>query len=250
MQRDIYCKGEKKLVIRIDKYLSNAGYGTRKEIKKLIRQKRVTCGGKIVKDPALKVEKACEITIDSEIVDLRIESHIIMNKPSGYISSNVSDADYPSVLELIASPHPEYNIAGRLDADTTGLLILSTDGNLIHRIISPKKEVQKLYYAEVSSFDKTKKEAFFKGIEIETGVITKPVRTFEIMEEKGDISLIKIGIIEGKYHQVKRMFKAIGSEVVKLHRKAIGGLVLDETLESGEYRELSENELGKIFAME
>jgi len=235
------------LVIRIDKHLSNAGYGSRKEIKTLIRQKRVSCDGKLVTDPGLKIIPESRISIDSELVSVITQSTLMMNKPSGYLSSNEDDGEYPSVMELLSFPHPDYSIAGRLDADTTGLLILSTDGQLVHRIISPKKEVQKLYIAEVLPFDLKKTALFFKGIEIENGYVTKPVTHFELKDEaKGNFKVL-IGITEGKYHQVKRMFQAVGSEVLTLHRQSIGDLMLDETLHPGEYREINEDELQKLF---
>jgi 16S rRNA pseudouridine516 synthase len=150
-------------------------------------------------------------------------------------------------MELIEFPHPNYNIAGRLDVDTTGLLILSTDGGLIHRIISPKKDVQKLYIAQVLRFSRDKIQLFHRGIKIDEDFTAKPVTHFEITEENDEFMYIKIGITEGKFHQVKKMFEAVGSTVIKLHRHSIGSLILDDSLEPGEYRELSAEELKVLF---
>lgn len=233
--------------MRLDKYLSNAGYGSRSNIKKLIRKGAVSVDGLVRKDPSNQVELTESVFIYGKEITSKPFSTIIMNKPKGYVSSNEAELDYPSVMELIEKPHPKYAIAGRLDVDSTGLLILSTDGDIIHSIISPTKEITKQYKVIVDHFNPEKTCLFHSGIKISKDFTTKPVSFFEIMEENNGYHTIRLGIVEGKFHQIKRMFQRLDSEVVQLERIAIGSLYLDKTLKTGEYRELSKKEIRDIF---
>jgi len=233
--------------MRLDKYLSNAGYGSRSDIKKLIKKGIVSVNNKICTDPSKKVGPETFISLNGCPTSSTPMSTIMMNKPKGYISSNESESGYPSVMELLRPPHPTYAIAGRLDVDSSGFLILSTQGDLVHSIISPKKEVAKLYKAIVSGFNPVETHRFHEGIEITSNFQTKPVTFFEITEDSQELSTIYLGITEGKYHQVKRMFQMIGAEVIELERTAIGSLRLDNSLNPGEYREMSEYEKERLF---
>ncbi len=233
--------------MRLDKYLSNAGYGSRSQIKKLIRNRLVSVNKKICEEASKMVCDEDVICINDAIVSSKPFSTIMMNKPEGYVSSNECEAGYPCVMELINEPHPVYSIAGRLDVDTTGLLILSTDGKMIHDIIHPKKEITKTYIATVENFDPFSSEAFFKGMRLSENLLTKPATHFEILAQEFNQHIISIGITEGKFHQVKKMFQSVGACVKKLKRIAIGSLQLDETLMCGKYKELSSTEIEKLF---
>lgn len=229
---------------RLDKVLSNMGYGSRKEVKKYIKDGLVIVNGKLVKDNNMKVEPYDdEIVIDGEKIDYREFIYLMLNKPQGYVSSTEEYINH-TVLELIDydylifEPFP----AGRLDKDTEGLLFLTNDGKLAHRILAPKNKVPKTYYVEVEGrVEESDKNKFIDGITLDDGYKTLEAELNII--ETGDISKVELTIVEGKFHQVKRMFKAIGMEVVYLKRISMGPLVLDEELELGEYRELTEEEL-------
>ena len=233
--------------MRLDKFISNAGYGSRSEIKKLIKRGDISVDSVICTDPSKKVNSNMRIEIYGKHLTSKPFGTIMMNKPKGYVSSNESEADYPSVIELIEPPHPKYAIAGRLDVDSTGLLILSTEGDIIHSIISPTKDITKTYQVVVKNFNPERTSLFHNGIKLSKDFLTKPVTFFDILEERKKIYTIQLGITEGKYHQVKRMFEAVDSQVIQLERVAIGSLCLDKTLSPGECRELSESEIQSIF---
>lgn len=229
---------------RLDKVLSNMGYGSRKDVKKLIKEGRVNVNNEICKENNLKINPyKDEITIDGVNLEYREYIYLMLNKPKDVVSST-DDPINRTVLDLIGeeylifNPHP----AGRLDKDTEGLILLTNDGQLSHRILSPKNKIGKTYYVEVEGFlEKSHIEKFKEGIILEDGYKTLPAR-LEIIE--GDFySKAKLTITEGKFHQVKRMFKAVNMEVVYLKRLSIGNLVLDEKLKAGEYRELTEEEI-------
>lgn len=229
---------------RLDKILSNMGYGSRKEVKQHIKDGLVTVNGKLAKSNSAKVHPYDdEIMIDGNLVEYREFIYLMLNKPQGYISTTDEYIGF-TVLELIEYQHLIFEPfpAGRLDKDTEGLLFLTNDGKLAHKILTPKNEVPKTYYAEVDGrvldehIDK-----FREGVSLDDGYRTLPAE-LEILESDV-ISKIELTIVEGKFHQVKRMFEAIGMEVVYLKRLSMGPLVLDEDLELGQYRELTEEEL-------
>jgi len=233
--------------MRLDKYLSNAGYGSRSEIRKLIKRGIVSVDKICCTNPSKKVDSKTIITLDGDQTTSTPMSTIMMNKPKGYVSSNEIEGGYPCVMELIHPPHPTYAIAGRLDVDSRGLLILSTQGELVHSIISPTKEVSKLYKAVVIDFDPEETHRFYEGIEITRDFKTKPVTFFEITDISQGLCTIYLGITEGKFHQVKKMFQMVGSEVIELERMAIGSLRLNKSLNPGEYREITECEKELLF---
>lgn len=228
---------------RIDKILSNMGYGTRKEVKELIRNGLVEIDGKVVKDPGTQVEAGLqEIVAGGRKVLYEESVYIMMNKPQGVISATL-DPREKTVVDLLPAelrarnPFP----VGRLDKDTEGLLLLTNDGQLAHRLLSPRKHVPKTYLARVMGrVGEEDSEAFGRGVTLEDGYRTMPSQLKVL--ERGSISLVEITIYEGKFHQVKRMFKAVGKEVIYLKRISMGGLRLDEALKPGEFRELRPDE--------
>lgn len=229
---------------RIDKILSNLGYGTRKELKKIIRDGSVTVNGETVKDSGFKLDPDKDaITIYDEEVYYKEHIYLMLNKPAGYISAT-EDYLHDTVLDLIEDKDKVFDIfpVGRLDKDTEGLLILTNDGQLAHRVLSPRRHVKKLYYAEIQGeVGEEDSRLFSEGVVLDDGYKTLPAR-LEILSS-GDVSEINVEIVEGKYHQVKRMFEAVDKSVIYLKRMRMGELELDPELEYGEYREITPEEI-------
>ena len=223
--------------MRIDKMLADCGVGTRSEIKKLIRQKRVLCNGAEVKDAGMKIDPDnAVICIDGRRIVYREFAYYLLNKPKGYICA--ADSAF-SVLELVSEPDRGLFPCGRLDKDTEGLLLITNDGQLAHRLLSPKHHVDKEY--EVTLRDEVNEEAlavFREGVIIDGGEKCLPAE-YRILDSHHCTLVIR----EGKYHQVKRMFAAVGNEVTELKRIRMKDLVLDENLKSGTYRPLTEAEI-------
>jgi 16S rRNA pseudouridine516 synthase len=233
--------------MRIDKLLSNAGIGSRKEVKKLLKDGAVKLNDVIIKDAKTQLNPEKDmVTVHNESVIYREYVYLMMNKPQGVISAT-EDLRDKTVIDLLKSedrilePFP----VGRLDKDTEGLLLITNDGALAHQLLSPKKHVPKTYFAvidgEVSEKDI---DAFHEGVTLDDGYHTRP-GLLKILKS-GLRSDIELTITEGKFHQVKRMFEAVGKRVVYLKRMSMGPLVLDESLKLGEYRELSVEELEKL----
>lgn len=233
--------------MRLDKMLANSGYGSRKDVKALLKQGAVSVDGVPVKDPSLHVNpESGSVTVLGETVDYKEFIYVMMNKPPGVISATEDTRDR-TVVDLLPfefrrfKPFP----VGRLDKDTEGLLLLTNDGKLSHELLSPKKHVGKTYYAviegEVTEEDG---EAFRQGVTLDDGYVTKPAE-LNILRQ-GAQSDIELTITEGKFHQVKRMFEARGKQVVYLKRLTMGPLALDPQLETGDWRELSEAELESL----
>lgn len=233
-------------MIRLDKYLADMGAGTRQEVKKYIRQGRVTVNGLPVKKPEMKVDELCQkVALDETQISYKAYEYYMMNKPKGVVCATC-DKRYKTVLDLMGDQkRKDLFPAGRLDKDTEGLLLITNDGALAHRLLSPKKHVDKCYYVTVSGIVTEKDAARFKeGIDIGTSKereITLPA-VLEILES-AEMSKVRLTIQEGKFHQVKRMFQALGKEVVYLKRERMGSLFLDPLLNPGEYRSLTEEEI-------
>lgn len=229
---------------RLDKILSNLGYGSRKDIKNLAKAGNIQVDDKVVLDSSIKIEPNNSIIkVNGEIVEYRKYIYLMMNKPQGVISATEDFRD-KTVIDLISDKYKVFKPfpVGRLDKDTEGLLILTNDGQLAHRVLSPKKHVEKLYYAEIAGIVTEKdKVVFSEGIILDDGYKTLPAK-LEILESN-NISKVYLTIKEGKFHQVKRMFSSVGKKVIYLKRLAMGGLKLDESLGLGEYRELTEEEI-------
>lgn len=234
---------------RIDKVLSNLGYGSRKDIKKLCKSGDVSIDGEIIKDSSYKFEpENSKILVKGEEVIYRENIYLMMNKPQGVVSATVDNL-HETVIDLIDDEFKAFDPfpVGRLDIDTEGLLMISSDGKLSHQLLSPKKHVAKTYYAEVEGkvTDEDIRE-FANGVYIEDDYKTLPAK-LNILES-GEISKIELTIVEGKFHQVKRMFQAVDKEVVYLRRMSMGTLTLDPELELGEYRELTQEELENLIS--
>lgn len=238
-------------MMRIDKLLANMGYGTRKEIKKAIKDGEVFVNGNLIKDPGTKVDETKDqVSLAGMDVEYREFIYLMLNKPGGYVSST-SDPVNPSVLDLIDPYYYSFNphLVGRLDLDTTGLLIITNDGDLTHKLTSPKKGVLKYYEAEVRGRVTDKEiKAFKEGLYIASEDYTSLPAELEVLT-RGEVSTVKVGITEGKFHQVKNMFKAVGMEVLELKRLSMGSLKLDEDLEEGDYRELTDEEVRELKAL-
>lgn len=230
--------------MRLDKLLGNLGHGTRKEVKKLIKDGSITIDGNIVGDPGIHVDpENQEVCIDGVKLNYRKHIYIMMNKPPGVISST-EDSKERTVLDIIPDEYIPFSPApvGRLDKDTVGLLLLTNDGQFAHKLLAPKKHVPKVYYARIEgAVDESDVEAFKKGVLLDDGYKTMPA-LLKILE-MGDESRVEIEIFEGKYHQVKRMFEAVNKKVVFLMRMSMGPLKLDPELKQGESRELTEDEM-------
>ncbi|SCH98040.1 MULTISPECIES: pseudouridine synthase [unclassified Romboutsia] len=233
--------------LRIDKVLSNIGCGSRAEIKKYCKQGIIVVNGKTVSNPGLQVDtEKDEILFNGEKVTYREFIYLMMNKPDGYISATFDKRD-PIVLDLIDSSYLVFEPfpVGRLDKDTEGLLVLTNDGQLSHRVLSPKKHVPKTYYAKIDGVVTDEDiRAFEKGVILDDGYETMPSQ-LKILKSDEE-SEIELTIHEGKFHQVKRMFESVGKKVVYLKRLSMGKLKLDESLALGEYRELTEEEIKLI----
>ncbi|MDR7857262.1 pseudouridine synthase [Tissierella sp.] len=229
---------------RLDKILANMGYGSRKEVRRFIKDGRAKVNGSIIYDNELKVNPyEDEIFFNGEKVLYREFIYLMMNKPQGLVSST-DDPRTRTVLDLLSEEYLIYKPfpVGRLDKDTEGLLMISNDGKLAHELLSPKKGVDKKYYAKIDGYVEDKFiEAFKSGVILDDGYKTLPA-DLEIINAN-IISEIFLTIQEGKFHQVKRMFESIGMKVIFLKRVSMGPLILDESLNLGEYRELTEEEI-------
>lgn len=228
---------------RIDKILSNMGCGTRKEVKELIRSGLVEVDDVVVKDPGLQVDGELQkIVVEGSRLLYKAYIYILMNKPQGVISAT-EDSREKTVVDLLPDEFRAFDPfpVGRLDKDTEGLLLLTNDGQLSHRLLSPKKHVPKTYTAKIRGrVTEEDVAAFNRGVTLEDGYRTM-VSQLAVLEQ-GGISSVDVTIYEGKFHQVKRMFQAVGREVIYLKRISMGELKLDESLEPGDFRELNEKE--------
>ncbi len=233
--------------LRIDKVLSNLGYGSRTELKIYCKKGLIKINDKVISNSGTQVDTEVDkIEFNNEIVKYREFIYIMMNKPDGYLSATFDKRD-PIVLDLIDSSYLSFEPfpVGRLDKDTEGLLVLTNDGQLSHRVLSPKKHVPKTYYAKIEGVvTQDDIVAFQKGVTLDDGYETMPAQ-LKILKSD-DISEIELTIHEGKFHQVKRMFESVEKKVIYLKRLSMGKLILDETLSLGEYRELTDEEVKLI----
>ena len=228
---------------RIDKIISSQTNYSRKDIKKIISQKRVTVNDKIILKSDIKINADIDkIKIDNQIIEIKGYIYLILYKPEGYISAT-EDRSMKTVLDLVPEKYLNRNLfpAGRLDKDTTGLMIITDDGKFAHDILSPRKHVRKTYEVtlDIEVNEQMVKE-FKTGVKLNDGEC-KPA----LMEITGK-NTAKVTLTEGRYHQIKRMFGCFGGKVIKLHRIRFGNLDLPKDLKLGECRELTENELNKI----
>ena len=232
--------------MRLDKYLAQMSIGTRSQVKQMVRKGQVCVNGTVVKKPEYKVDpNQDQVVADGVKTKYVHEEYIMLNKPSGVVSAT-KDPREKTVLDLIdGQKRKDLFPAGRLDKDTEGLLLLTSDGELAHRLLSPKKHVDKTYYARIQGrVTNEDVKVFLKGLDIGDEKPALPAVLQVLIE--GEISEILITIQEGRFHQVKRMFKAVDKKVVYLKRISMGSLVLDETLMPGQYRNLTEEEIQRL----
>lgn len=231
-----------KETIRLDKYLADMNVGTRTKVKEYIKKGKVQINKEIVKKPEVKVNiYADEIFVEGRQIKYVDYEYYMLYKPKGVVSAT-QDKREKTVLDLIFGKNrKDLFPVGRLDKDTEGLLLITNDGELAHRLLSPKKHVEKTYFAKIQGvITREDVETFREGIDIGEANLTLPAKLLVLKE--GMISEIEVTIVEGKFHQVKRMFAAIGKPVLYLKRVSMGSLILDESLQVGEYRPLTEQE--------
>lgn len=234
------------LMIRLDKFLVDMGIGSRSEVKKHIKQGKVEVDHAVVKQPEYKIEPSVQKVIClGQEVSYEAFVYYMLNKPAGVVSAT-TDNTCKTVLDLITDKkRKDLFPVGRLDKDTEGLLLITNNGELAHRLLSPKKHVDKVYYAKIEGrVTKEDQYKFAHGLSIGNKEVTKPAQLEILLSD--DISEIKLTIQEGKFHQVKRMFQAVGKKVIYLKRLSIGSLQLDETLALGEYRLLTQEEIEQL----
>ena len=238
------------MMIRLDKYLSDMGMGTRSRIKKEIRSGQVIVNGKPICRPELKINTdQDEVLFQGEPVTYEEYEYYMLNKPAGVISA-ASDRQETTVVDLIKDrKRDDLFPVGRLDKDTEGLLIITNNGELAHRLLSPKKHVDKVYFAKVKGIvTEDDIECFAQGLDIGDEKPTLPAEL--VICSSDEISGILLTIREGRFHQVKRMFQAVGKEVVYLKRLRMGPVTLDDSLKPGEYRRLTEEEVDRLCSQE
>ncbi len=230
-------------MMRLDKYLAHAKLGTRREVKKLIRSGSVFVNDELCRNDDFKIdEQTVVVRVHDQVVAYAKNHYIMLHKPQGYVSASI-DNIYPTVLDLIYEDYAlDLFCVGRLDVDTEGLIILCDDGAMSHQLLSPKKHVEKEYYVELEkSFSDANINVLESGIQISDDEVCKPAKVTRMSETS--LNLI---ITEGKFHQIKRMMHAIDNEVTYLKRIRMNHLYLDETLELGDYKVLSEEELKQL----
>ena len=233
-------------MLRLDKFLSEQGVASRKELKEIIRSGRVSVDGvrQCLTEAKIDPERSV-ILVDGKQISSRRSHSYMLHKPLGVVTAT-EDRSERTVLDLLPPELKRLGLfpVGRLDKDTSGLLILTNDGDFAHRVISPKSTVEKCYSARVEGvLDEEDCRAFLEGITLKDGTRCLPAK-LEILEK--DRCLVRV--IEGKYHQVRRMLASRGKPVLTLHRLSIGALTLDDSLAPGEWRELSEEDLCRVFS--
>lgn len=233
-------------MIRLDKFLSEMSSWTRSEVKKIVRTGSVTVDGNEVKKPETKIdEKLSIVRVDGRQIKYNKYEYYMLNKPKGFVSAT-TDREHKTVVDIISSSEKKDLFpVGRLDIDTEGLLLITNDGELAHRLLAPKNHVEKTYYVEVSGIlDDADVDAVEKGLDIGEEKNTIPAK-MEILKTdiQNNISSCYLTIHEGKFHQVKRMMKKLGKTVTYLKRVSMGSLILDSKLKKGNYRKLTEQEI-------
>lgn len=236
-------------VLRLDKYLCDMQIGSRAEVKELIKKKRIKVNEETVTKPELKIDTDNDIIkFDDEIINYQEYEYFMLNKPQGVISATNDKSD-KTVIDLINdAKRKDLFPVGRLDKDTEGLLLITNDGELSHNLLSPKKHVDKTYFAKVKGHITDEEVLKFKnGLVVDETFTAKPARLHVLEFNAADNTTdIQITIHEGKFHQIKRMFEAVGSEVLYLKRLSMGTLLLDKNLMPGEYRKLSQEEINAL----
>ena len=231
-------------MMRLDKYLCETGFGTRSQVKDLLKKGQVMVNGEVVKKPELKInETTDQILCQGKKASYQKNIYLMLHKPAGVVSATEDNRE-KTVLDLVRPEDRKNGLfpVGRLDKDTEGLLLLTDDGELAHRLLSPKKHVDKTYYAKIDGqVTEEHVKQFREGLDIGDEKKTLPAVLTILLS--GPVSEIEVTIHEGRFHQIKRMFEAVGCKVTYLKRLSMGSLVLDATLPPEEYRPLTEAEL-------
>ncbi len=229
--------------MRLDRYLVTLGRGSRTEVQKLIRSGAVTVDGTPVRDPGFACREPACLTLQGEALDTRLMRHVLLHKPAGLLTA-AQDKKQPTVMDLLPPVYTAIGCmpVGRLDKDTTGLLLLTCDGELNHRLLAPQRHVDKTYLARVDGIlTPALVETFAAGMDL-GDFVTKPAELTML-----EPHLARLTIHEGKFHQVKRMFEHVGLTVEKLHRVSFGPLTLPEDLPEGMWRELTAKEEAAVY---
>lgn len=231
--------------MRLDKFLADQGLGSRKEVKKLIQNGMITVNNHYVKRPNQHIDPFNDqIAYLGELFTYQEYYYVLLNKPEGLISAT-EDNIHETVIDWVALDYANVPLfpVGRLDIDTTGLLLLTNNGQLSHQLLSPKKQIEKTYIAHVDGvLDEEAVSMFERGIDLGDFITQSSKLLILSMDADQQMAIAEVTITEGKYHQVKRMFEAVGCKVTQLHRIKMGPLVLDASLSIGEYRELTDEE--------
>ncbi len=234
-------------IMRLDKFLADMGKGSRSQVKEAGKKGRIYVNGQVEKILKRKIDPNIDqVTLDGEPVQYRKWEYFLMNKPKGVVSAT-EDKRYKTVVDLLGKDgRRDLFPVGRLDLDTEGLLLLTNDGDMAHRLLSPKKHVDKTYYARVSGrLPKDAVQIMAQGMELEDKTRVMPGR-LEIAAQGQEEAEIYLTIQEGKFHQVKRMFQVLGCRVEYLKRVSFGPLALEEDLLPGQYRRLTEGEIESL----
>ena len=233
--------------MRLDRWLTTLGAGSRSEVKAWIRGGEAAVNGRIIRDSALSFDTEQDtLTLRGKTLDGRVTRHVMMHKPAGVLTA-ARDPKQPTVMDLLPEVYRRIGCmpVGRLDKDTTGILIFTCDGEMSHRLLSPGRHVDKVYRALTEGrLDAEAAELFASGMDL--GDFTAQPAELRILRAGEDTSLAEVTVAEGKFHQVKRMFAAAGHEVLELHRRAFGPLELDAALREGDWRELTAEELSAL----
>ena len=230
-------------LLRLDKFLADVGIGTRTQVKQMIRKGQIQVNGIVIKKPEYKIDTQKDrVAAAGEKLSYQKYRYFMLHKPAGCVCAT-EDRKEKTVLSLVPEEYrKDLFPVGRLDKDTEGLLLLTNDGDLAHRLLAPKKHVDKTYYAKIEGqVTEQDVEAFREGIDIGDDKLTMPA-VLEILHSS-DISEIQVTIQEGRFHQIKRMFEAVGKKVLYLKRLTMGPLHLDPLLGPGEIRPLTEEEV-------
>ena len=231
---------------RIDKIIASQGQYSRSEVKKLVKSSRVTLDGRVLKSSDEKADPDVNvIAIDGKAIGYKKHLYIMLNKPQGVVSAT-DDRDHETVIDLVPKELRRDGLfpAGRLDGDTVGFVLITDDGDFAHEILSPKNHIMKTYHATLQrELTQEDIDAFRNGIELRDGTLCLEA---EVTPVDSDVPMAQVKICEGKYHQVKRMFAALGNKVLYLKRVKMGELSLDESLEEGQCREITPEELKLI----
>lgn len=231
---------------RLDKFLVEMSVASRSTIKDMAKKGRITVNGQIVKASDTKIDESADVVaVDGQVIVFSSTEYFMLNKPAGVITATL-DKKAKTVLDLLDErTRNDLFPVGRLDKDTEGLLLITNDGDLAHRLLAPKKHVDKVYYADIRGVvtDEHVRQ-FASGLTLSDGTAVMPGELVVLdVDSTAKTSRIRLTIHEGKFHQVKRMFEAVGSEVLYLKRLSMGTLVLDESLAPGAYRRLTEQEI-------